>query len=85
MKSQKDRVLQLARKAGVLRPRDLDAEGIPRVYLQRLLSEGLLVRPGRGIYVALIWSRRFVTAWRRRANACPMAWCVYCQPSNFTN
>jgi len=51
MESQKDRVLELARKAGVLRPRDLDAEGIPRVYLQRLLSEGLLVRPGRGIYV----------------------------------
>ena len=51
MKSQKDRVLQLARKAGVLRPRDLDAEGLPRVYLQRLLDAGLLVRPGRGIYV----------------------------------
>lgn len=51
MKSQKDRVLRLARKAGVLRPRDLDAEGIPRVYLQRLLDEGLLVRPGRGIYL----------------------------------
>ncbi len=48
----KDRVLALARKAGVLRPRDLEAEGIPREYLRRLLAEGLLERPGRGIYVA---------------------------------
>jgi predicted transcriptional regulator of viral defense system len=48
----KDRVLELARKAGVLRPRDLDAEGIPREYLRRLLIEGLLDRPGRGIYIA---------------------------------
>jgi len=51
-KSRKDRVLDLARQAGVLRPRDLDAEGIPRVYLRRLLAEGLLDRPGWGIYVA---------------------------------
>ena len=51
-KSRKDRVLDLARQAGVLRPRDLDAEGIPRVYLRRLLAEGLLERPGWGIYVA---------------------------------
>ena len=47
----KDRVLELARQAGVLRPRDLDAEGIPREYLRRLLTEGLLEHPGRGIYV----------------------------------
>jgi predicted transcriptional regulator of viral defense system len=51
-KSRKDRVLDLARQAGVLRPRDLDAEGIPRIYLRRLLTEGLLDRPGWGIYVA---------------------------------
>jgi predicted transcriptional regulator of viral defense system len=48
----KDRVLELARQAGVLRPRDLDAEGIPREYLRRLLVEGLLDHPGRGIYIA---------------------------------
>ncbi len=51
-KSRKDRVLDLVRQAGVFRPRDLDAEGIPRVYLRRLLAEGLLDRPGWGIYVA---------------------------------
>ena len=48
----KDRVLALARQAGVLRPRDLEADGLPREYLRRLLAEGLLERPGRGIYVA---------------------------------
>jgi len=36
----------------VLRPRDLDAEGIPREYLRRLVVEGLLDRRGWGIYVA---------------------------------
>ena len=51
MKSRKERVLELARRAGVLRPRDLDAEGIPREYLRRLLDEGLLDRTGRGLYV----------------------------------
>jgi predicted transcriptional regulator of viral defense system len=52
MTSPKERVLELARQAGVLRPRDLVAEGIPREYLRRLLGEGLLDRTGRGIYVA---------------------------------
>jgi predicted transcriptional regulator of viral defense system len=52
MTSPKQRVLELARRVGVLRPRDLDAEGIPREYLRRLVGEGLLDRPGRGIYVA---------------------------------
>ena len=47
----KERVLELARQAGILRPRDLDAENIPREYLRRLLAKGLLDHPGRGIYV----------------------------------
>ena len=51
MNSRKQRVLELVRRAGVLRPRDLDAGGIPREYLRRLLGEGLLDRTGRGIYV----------------------------------
>jgi predicted transcriptional regulator of viral defense system len=41
----------LAQRVGVLRPRDLDADGIPREYLRRLLDEGLLDRTGRGLYV----------------------------------
>lgn len=48
----KDRVLALARRHGVLRPRDLDAHGLPRTALQRLVAEGRMDRRGRGLYVA---------------------------------
>lgn len=50
--NRRDQVLQLVKQRGVLRPRDLDPLGIPREYLRRLCDEGLLERPGRGIYVA---------------------------------
>jgi predicted transcriptional regulator of viral defense system len=50
-KVRKDQLLELARRAGVLRPRDLDAGGFPREYLRRLLDDGLLERTGRGLYV----------------------------------
>jgi predicted transcriptional regulator of viral defense system len=49
--TQAEKVLKLVKKAGVLRPRDLDAYGIPRVYLSRLLDVGKLERIGRGLYV----------------------------------
>ena len=45
------RILEIAEQAGVLRPRDLDAYGIPRIYLSRLCERGLLQRVGRGLYV----------------------------------
>ena len=48
----KELVLQLVKQRGVLRPRDLDAIGVPREYLSRLCEAGLLERPGRGLYVA---------------------------------
>jgi predicted transcriptional regulator of viral defense system len=44
------KVLKLVHKAGVLRPRDLERQGIPRVYLQRLRERGLVQRIGRGLY-----------------------------------
>ncbi len=44
------RVLALARRSGVLRPRDLAAVGIAPEYLYRLLERGLLVRLTRGVY-----------------------------------
>ena len=47
----KDKILYLVREAGVLRPRDLDAHGIPRTYLGRLVAAGKLQRIGRGLYV----------------------------------
>ena len=45
------RILEIVEQAGVLRPRDLDVHGIPRIYLSRLCERGLLQRVGRGLYV----------------------------------
>lgn len=45
-------VLELARHMGVLRIRDLTSRGIHPEYLRRLCQKGLLVRMGRGLYVA---------------------------------
>ena len=48
--SKSKQVLDLARKAGILRPRDLAPQRIPRTYLQRLEERGLLVKETRGQY-----------------------------------
>ncbi|GIU91903.1 MAG: transcriptional regulator [Acidimicrobiia bacterium] len=48
--SKTELVLDLVRRIGVVRPRDLDAHGIPRIYLTRLVRRGLLERVGRGLY-----------------------------------
>ncbi len=45
------RILEIVKQAGVLRPRELDAYGIPRIYLSRLCDQGFLVRSGRGLYM----------------------------------
>ena len=44
-------ILKLAKRSGVLRPRDLERAGISGEYLNRLHSEGVLSRPSRGLYV----------------------------------
>ncbi len=46
-----DKILELVRAAGILRPRDLDQYGIPRIYLSRLCASGKLKRVGRGLYI----------------------------------
>lgn len=51
-KTNADKLLDLARKSGVLRARDLDAYKIPREYLTRLVQQGQLVRQARGLYVS---------------------------------
>src|SRR5258708_1362706 len=43
-------LINLARKRGTLRPRDLDALHIPRDYLWRFHQKGILDRSGRGLY-----------------------------------
>ncbi len=45
-------VLRLAAK-GPFRARDLEALGVPRTYLRRLVDRGLLERAGRGLYTAV--------------------------------
>ena len=45
------KILDLAKQQGVLRPRDLTPYEIPRVYLGRLVADGLLRRVGRGLYI----------------------------------
>lgn len=45
-----DRVLELARRRGVLRVRDLLDASIHPETLRRLLAQGVLVRTGRGLY-----------------------------------
>ena len=49
--SKSKKVLDIARKAGMFRAHEMAKQGIPRVYLQRLEQQGLLVREARGLYV----------------------------------
>jgi predicted transcriptional regulator of viral defense system len=48
--SHKDRALALAHDQGVVRAREFDAKGVPRVTLRRLVNEGILTQPSRGLY-----------------------------------
>ena len=48
--SKSNQVLNIVRKSGILRPRDLASRSIPRTYLQRLREQGLLVKEARGLY-----------------------------------
>ena len=45
-----ERTMQYVRQHGIVRPRDIEAIGIPREYLLRLHRQGKLNRTGRGIY-----------------------------------
>lgn len=45
-----ERTIQYVRQHGIVRPRDIEAIGIPREYLLRLYRQGKLSRTGRGIY-----------------------------------
>ena len=46
----KQKIVELAKKNGLLRPRDVEAVGIQREYLLRLYRDGTLIRVGRGLY-----------------------------------
>ena len=44
------KIMQYIGQHGIVRPRDIEAIGLPREYLVRLHRQGKLSRPGRGIY-----------------------------------
>jgi predicted transcriptional regulator of viral defense system len=44
-------ILELAKKEGVLRPRDLDVYNLPREVLRRMERKGVLRRVDRGLYI----------------------------------
>ncbi|WP_211364269.1 type IV toxin-antitoxin system AbiEi family antitoxin domain-containing protein [Propionivibrio limicola] len=45
-----DKLIHLARSLGLIRPRDLEPIGIPRISLTRAVRRGQLERVGRGLY-----------------------------------
>lgn len=49
---QREHTLQLVRQLGIVRPADIEAHGIPRGQLYRLVRDGLVERQTRGLYVA---------------------------------
>lgn len=50
MATNEEKVLELVRRAGILRPRDLVSRGIPRTALRRLEQKGKVRRISRGLY-----------------------------------
>jgi predicted transcriptional regulator of viral defense system len=52
MVRREDRLLKTVKRLGVVRPKDLEAQGIPRAQLYRLAEQGVVERQARGIYVA---------------------------------
>jgi len=51
MTKQKEKVIKLAKKIGIIRPRDILKQGIAAEYLKRLTREGVLEKRGRGLYI----------------------------------
>jgi predicted transcriptional regulator of viral defense system len=47
-----DPTLKAIQRLGVVRPAELEVQGIPRAQLYRLVRRGLVARQARGIYVA---------------------------------
>ena len=50
METAAERLIKLARSQGLIRPRDLEPRGIPRISLTRAVGRGELERVGRGLY-----------------------------------
>ena len=53
MNDRQQQVLEIVRAQGAVRPRDLEALGVPRVWLSRLRRRGLVERVAWGLYEAV--------------------------------
>lgn len=52
MASSHQRILDLAARGGLIRPRDLAELGLPKIALTRMVRQGRIQRVGRGLYAA---------------------------------
>lgn len=52
MASHRGRVLAFVKRMGIVRPADLEARGISRAELYRLVRDGVVVRQSRGLYTS---------------------------------
>jgi predicted transcriptional regulator of viral defense system len=50
MAAAKTPILRFIKQMGIIRPTDLEAHGIPRAALYRLVREGVITRQARGLY-----------------------------------
>ena len=48
-----EKLIKLVQRKHIIRAQDVDAAGIPRNYLSRLVKRGKLQKLGRGIYAAV--------------------------------
>lgn len=62
MKTKRQRAIEYMQKKGVVRPRDLQGEGLPRDYLYQMMKHGLVVKEGRGMY-RLVDDYNDITEW----------------------
>lgn len=46
----REKIIQIVKRLGIVRPRDMDEYGIHRKYIQILNNQGILNRIGRGLY-----------------------------------
>jgi hypothetical protein len=79
-----DRVLALARKSPIVRPRDVERLGVPREYLLRLHRAGELERIGRGCIAFRIRRSLSATISPRLRAASHMLLSAFYLPWSFT-
>lgn len=72
-KAKIDQVIEIVRKIGILRPRDLDAHAIPREYLIRLSAKGGLKNWGEAFTRCRRRRLLRITAWPKPARKFLMA------------